>query len=38
MTHILGFSVAMFSLYPKGNPLVQMPNGDNYASSEAIIR
>lgn len=23
MTHILGFSAAMYSLYPNGNPLIQ---------------
>ena len=38
MTHVLGFSQSMFSLYPKGNPLVQLPNGDNYLSSEALLR
>ena len=36
MTHILGFSAAMYSMYPNGNPLVQETNGDYYLTSERL--
>jgi len=38
MTHILGFSAAMYELYPTGNPLIQETNGDYYLTSEALKR
>lgn len=36
MTHILGFSSALYELYPNGNPLVMSPTGDNYLNSPKI--
>lgn len=38
MTHILGFSASMYAMYPKGNPLVQDTNGNNYLNSTDIQR
>lgn len=36
MTHILGFSAVLYELYPKGNPLVMNPDGDNYLTSPKL--
>lgn len=36
MTHILGFSAALFPTYPGGNPLVEDEDGFNYLSSPLI--
>lgn len=36
MTHIVGFSALLYELYPKGNPLVMSPSGDNYLNSSKI--
>jgi hypothetical protein len=36
MTHIIGFSAVLYDLYPKGNPLIMNPNGDNYLNSSKI--
>lgn len=36
MTHILGFSALMYSMYPSGNPLIQQTNGDYYLSSSKL--
>ena len=35
MTHILGFSASMYELFPLGNPLKQLSNG-NFLSSKRI--
>ena len=36
MTHILGFSAAMYDLYLPGTPLVQTPNGDYLINTPRI--
>lgn len=36
LTHVLGFSAAMYDLYPNGKLLVQTPDGLNYLNSPKI--